>query len=75
MVVEKRFIKKLFIKRLEHTFFCFQDFTFRAMPCVRDILPRCSRRYTLLGISFEGIIDVMTFETYASDIFFCLCHD
>jgi len=45
------------------------------MPGVRDILPYCTRWYILLGISFEGIVDVMAFETYASDIFFCLCHD
>ena len=75
MVVEKRFIKKLFVKQFENTFFCFEDFTFRAMPPIRDILPCCIRWYILLGISFQRIINIVTFETHASDIFFCLCHD
>ena len=65
----------LFINPFENSFFCFEDFTFRAVPGVRDVFPRCSGRYTLLGISFQGIINVVTFETYASDIFFRLCHD
>ena len=75
LLLKKNCKKILFIKRLEHTFFCLQDFTFRAMPCVRDILPRCSRRYTLPGITFQRVINVVTFETYASYIFFWLCHD
>jgi hypothetical protein len=66
--------KILFIEGLENAFFSFQDFTFRAMPLIRDILPRCSGRYSMFRISFQWIIYVVTFETYASDVFFPFSH-
>ena len=56
----------LFINPFENAFFCFEDFTFRAAPGVRDIFPRGSRSYSIFGIAFQRIIDVMAFETYAS---------
>lgn len=64
----------LFVNRFKNAFFCFEDFTFRAVPGVRNILPCCTRLYTLLGISFQGIIDVVAFETYASYLLFWLFH-
>jgi hypothetical protein len=64
----------LFVNLFENAFFCFEDFTFRAVPGIRNILPCCTRLYALLGISFQGIIDIMTFETYASYHLFRLFH-
>ena len=59
---------------LKTSFFCFEDFTFRTVPGVRNILSCCTKLYTLLGISFQGIVDVMAFETFASYHLFWLFH-
>jgi hypothetical protein len=64
----RRNIKKnvLVINPFENTFFCFEDFTFRATPRVRDVFPCCSGGYSVFRIAFYRIIDVMAFEAHAS---------
>ena len=56
----------LFVNPFENAFFCFEDFTFRAAPRIRDIFPRGSDSDSIFRISFQGIINIMTFEAYPS---------
>lgn len=66
----KKFQKRtLFIKWFENTFFYLENFTFRTSPGVRNIFPCCTRRYSVLWITFQWIIDIMAFETHMANHF------
>jgi hypothetical protein len=59
----------LIVKGFENTFFCLEDFAFGTAPGVRETLKRCTGRYPVFGISFHGIIDIMTLKTYKANHF------
>ena len=57
------------VKGFENTFFCLEDFAFGTAPGVRKTLKGCTGRYPVFGISFHGIIDIMTLKTHKADHF------
>jgi hypothetical protein len=67
--IKKNLLKLLFVKRFENTFFCLEDFAFGTAPGIRKLLPRGTWGYSIPGISFQGIIDIMTLETHIANHF------
>jgi len=65
---------KLFVQSFKHTFFCLENFTFRALPCVRNVFPCSAWWNTLFRISFQGIVYVVAFETHISSHNYCSSH-
>jgi hypothetical protein len=63
----KNYETMLFFNLFENTFFCFENFTFRASPRIRDFFPRGAGGYSMFRVSLKRIIDIMTFKAYPSD--------
>jgi hypothetical protein len=67
--VKNNLLKLLFVKRFENTFFCLEDFAFGTAPGIRKALPWGTGGNSIPGISFQGIIDIMTLETHIANHF------
>ncbi len=65
---------KLFVQSFKNSLFCFENFTFRALPGIRNVFPGSAWWNTLPGISFQGIIYVVAFETNISGHCCCSSH-
>jgi hypothetical protein len=65
----------LIFNPFENSFFCLENFTFRASPGIRDVFPCSTRCYSIFGIPFERIINVMAFEAYPPVNWFRIGHD
>jgi len=61
--------KKLFITSFKYTFFCLEDFTFRAAPGIRNVFKTGSGTNSGFWISFYRIIDIVTFKADPSFVF------
>ena len=62
--------KKLFICFFKYTFFYLEDFTFRAAPGIRNIFKTRATADSGFWIPFFWIIDIVTFKTDPSFMFF-----
>lgn len=63
-------VKKLFINLFKYAFFCLEDFTLRAAPGIRNVFKTCARADSCFWIPLCRIIDIVTFETDPSCVFY-----